>query len=539
MEHVDLGIPGLSELTEIGRGGSAVVYKAWQEDLGRHVAVKVIHTSADEGVRRRFDRERQAMGRLSEHPGIAQVHSTGETRTGELYLVMPFYSDGPLSARLANGASLPWREAIGLLGPVAKTIGDAHAEGIVHRDLKPANILLTSAGEPRVADFGIAVLTASGEGAHSTTPSFTPFFAAPEVFQRPDVSPAVDVYSLGATLYAMLSGRPPFHSADGANDVLAVMRRVAEEDASDLDGAIPKPLQDLISRSMSKNPERRPADGHAFLAELDAAVEEAETGEPASTIIPPGFKYEPTPEPESTGASRIPLVLLGTLVAIAAVVGIVAISGGDADGEAAPVTVAGAPRVIGLDVVDLTDTTARVVYRGDVCTGTRFEIVGINQGGSGFPDDPNCNDSHQLLLGRNPFTPLLEPETEYTVKVEVIDAEGRVSAQESLTFETEPAAAEDRAVVMAGLDIRELQPTSATIRFSTDLCAGSSFYLDGELLHTDGYDDNENCWNQHSFPFGQRSDALEPNTSYVAKVVATSRFGVETIEEVSFTTPRG
>ncbi len=276
--EVDLGIPGLSDLVEIGRGGSSVVYKARQVELARSVAVKVIHASADDGVRRRFEREREAMGRLSEHPGIAQVHSTGQTRTGELYLVMPFYSKGTLGDRISGESSLDWKAAVAVMESVGSTLADAHDAGIIHRDIKPANILFTSANEPRVADFGISLLTSSNS-ANSTTPSFTPYYAAPEAFQTSEADPTLDVYSMGATLYALLCGRPPFRSSTASNDVLSVMGRSAEESPELLEN-IPFPLTAFVSRCMAKDPADRPADGRAFVAELTAASQQARMDQP-------------------------------------------------------------------------------------------------------------------------------------------------------------------------------------------------------------------------------------------------------------------
>jgi len=153
---------------------------------------------------------------------------------------------------------------------------------------------------------------------------------------------------------------------------------------------------------------------------------------------------------------------------------------------------------------------------------------------------PGVDPSHslgQLLLGRAAFTPeLLESDTEYTVTVIVYDEEGRASLPETISFRTDPAYSEDRAVQISAFGISEVEAMTAQISFTTDMCAGSAFYLDGELLHEDGYPDNAACWNQHGFPLGDRSELLEPNTSYVVRVEARSRFGVVTVDERAFTT---
>ena len=534
---MDLGIDGLSDLEEIGRGGSSVVYKAWQAELARFVAVKVIHASADDGVRRRFEREREAMGRLSEHPGIAQVHSTGQTRTGEHYLVMPFYTNGTLADRISGDASLDWHESAALMQTVGATLADAHDQGIVHRDVKPANILFSSADEPRVADFGISLLTSS-DSANSTTPSFTPYYAAPEAFQTAEADATLDVYSLGATLYALLSGRPPFRSSNESNDVVSVMGRAANESATALEN-VPFPLTAFVARCMAKDPEDRPADGREFVAGLATAIDQAQLDQSDSTISPDLAiaKHGATDTAPAPGCSKPLLAIAAAVVALA--VGLAVVFSGDAESDVATqVTVPGAPRLIGLDVVDITDTTARVVYRGDVCSGTTFVIEGLNQGGSGYPDEDRCWDTHQLLLGRPFFTPgpLLDPDTEYTISAVVYDEEGRASTTESVTFKTDELYDDDREVEISGLNVSEQTATSAVVFFATDLCAGSRFFLDGEQLHADGYPDSEWCWNQHKFEIGKSSDPLEPNRSYVISVEAYSRSGVRTVAERAFTT---
>ena len=283
---VDLGIEGLSELEQIGRGGSARVYKARQDDLDRWVAVKVLHSAWDEGVQRRFDRERRAMGRLSDHPGIAPVYATGKTSQDEPYIIMPFYEAGSLAQRIDQANPVDWREATTLIAAVAETLGDAHKEQIVHRDIKPANILLAPDGRPKVADFGISRLSSSETASQSTALSFTPAYAPPESFVTATATPAVDVYGLAATLFALVAGRPPFTGEDLPTDVLSVINRVANHDVANLRPTVPDAICSVIERGMAKEPEDRPANGAEFLAELRAAIAAAEAGVGLETIIP-------------------------------------------------------------------------------------------------------------------------------------------------------------------------------------------------------------------------------------------------------------
>ena len=142
---MDLGITGLSDAEPVGAGGNAVVYRAREVDHDRWVAVKVLRGLADEAALRRFDRERQAMGRLSEHEGIVTIYSSGFTAAGEPYLVMPLMSDS-LADRLEESGPMGWSEAVALMAVVARTVEAAHGQDVIHRDLKPGNIGLLRLG---------------------------------------------------------------------------------------------------------------------------------------------------------------------------------------------------------------------------------------------------------------------------------------------------------------------------------------------------------------------------------------------------------
>jgi serine/threonine protein kinase len=203
---------------ELGRGGMGVVYRARQISLGRTVALKMIlrgSLASDVDVAR-FRKEAEAAAALS-HPNIVQVFEVGE------HDEQPFFSmqciDGTtLARRLADGP-LPAREAVDLLLPVCRAVAEAHCRGLLHRDLKPSNILISGSGQPFVTDFGLAKQFGSGGSQddennplNTLTQSGailgTPSYMAPEqaAGRRGDVSPATDVYSLGAILYAMLTG---------------------------------------------------------------------------------------------------------------------------------------------------------------------------------------------------------------------------------------------------------------------------------------------------------------------------------------------
>ncbi|MEZ5408917.1 MAG: protein kinase [Acidimicrobiales bacterium] len=273
METLKLGIEGLDQIELIGRGGSSRVYRARQVDLDRMVALKVLNASDDADVVRRFDRERRAMGRLSENEGIVPVYSTGLTDNGEPYLLMPYYVQGSLQDRLESGP-VPWPEAVDYMVAVANTMAAAHRSGVVHLDLKPANILLSSNGSPRIADFGIAKLLEQG-GSKTTGAAFTPTFSAPEALLGDMTSPASDVYGLGATLWALIAGRPPFRDLNGDNALMAVVGRVVHQPVASLRDQAPHAVCAVIEQAMAKRPEDRYPTAGTFAQALTEAADEA------------------------------------------------------------------------------------------------------------------------------------------------------------------------------------------------------------------------------------------------------------------------
>jgi serine/threonine-protein kinase len=220
-----LAPPGYEILDELGRGGMGVVYKARHLQLNRVVALKMILAGghASEAERARLRTEAEAIARL-QHPNIVQVFDVGE-HDGKPFLALEFCAGGSLDLQLDGTPWQPQRAAI-LVQTLAEAMHAAHQKSVVHRDLKPANVLLTEDGSPRITDFGLArKLDEAGQTASGAIMG-TPSYMAPEQAQGQvrSVAPAADIYALGAILYELLVGRPPFKAATAMDTLLQVVQ---------------------------------------------------------------------------------------------------------------------------------------------------------------------------------------------------------------------------------------------------------------------------------------------------------------------------
>jgi eukaryotic-like serine/threonine-protein kinase len=245
-------------LGEIGRGGMGVIYKAHQPRLNRVVAIKVIHAAALAGdaARRRFEAEMQTAGRLN-HPNIVPVFDTG-AMDGSPCFAMEYFAGGTLAARIKEFTAAS-EHGVRLLVKVARAVSFAHQRGVLHRDLKPANILLDEAGEPHVADFGLAKqLDLDSDLTRSGAVLGSPNYMSPEqaAGKSESLTVATDIYSLGVMLYEMLTGRPPFV----AGTPLETMRLVMESEAprpSTMVAHVNRDLETICLKCLRKEPERR------------------------------------------------------------------------------------------------------------------------------------------------------------------------------------------------------------------------------------------------------------------------------------------
>ena len=271
---IDLGVPGCEHAVEIGRGGFGAVYRAWQPEFGRTVAVKVLGQAGIEGeARRRLARELRAMGALSGHPHIVTVHSAGFTGMGNPYLVMGFEPSGTLADRLRRSGPMPWEEAVLAGIRISGALETAHRAELLHRDVKPENVLLSAFGEPKLADFGVAQLQGAAATRGDALVASIPH-AAPELLGGGRPSVASDVYALASTVYTLIRGRPAFAGdAAGDPDSLAMIARIGTRPVPDLrSSGVPEALCEVLERAMAKSPEDRPRSALELGLELRGAA---------------------------------------------------------------------------------------------------------------------------------------------------------------------------------------------------------------------------------------------------------------------------
>jgi serine/threonine protein kinase/WD40 repeat protein/Tfp pilus assembly protein PilF len=251
-------IPGYEIVVELGRGGMGVVYQAWQTDLHRLVALKVLLAGANAGAQElaRFRIEAEAVARL-QHPHIVQIYEVGQ-HDRHPYMALEYVEGGSLATKLV-GTPLAVRQAAHVVETLARTMHYAHQRGIVHRDLKPANILLTADGAVKITDFGLAKIVVGGEMQTQTGLILgTPSYMAPEqaAGKAKAVGPAADVYALGAILYEMLTGRPPFR----AETPLETLHQAQEDEPispSRLQPKLPRDVATVCLKCLQKEPGRR------------------------------------------------------------------------------------------------------------------------------------------------------------------------------------------------------------------------------------------------------------------------------------------
>lgn len=393
----ELADAGFVDAVEVGRGGAGVVYRCYQSSLRRSVAIKVLASDLNKDNQERFLREGYAMGGLSGHPNIMNILQVGVTETRRPYIVMPYYQSGSLAERLRRSGRIAWPDALRMGVKLSGALETAHRARTLHRDIKPGNVLINEYGEPQLSDFGIARIA----GGYETATGFftgTLAFTAPEVLAGSPPTVTSDVYSLGATIYALIAGTAA-HERKSGEEVVAHYLRISSTPVPDLRlQGIPTDVCAAIEKAMSLDPAERHGSAAEFGHELQSvqhhnglipdsmALSEVDGGSvpsertaampmgafgftdapppdsdppsgPPSPPVPPA-RPPSTPEPihvpdeptRNIGATRSRRALLLALAAVLAVVmvviaGVYVIAKRDTGGQAGGAAVASRPTV--------------------------------------------------------------------------------------------------------------------------------------------------------------------------------------------------
>jgi serine/threonine protein kinase len=259
----------------IGQSGMAVIYRAVQPSLGREVVIKVLPSQflSDSTFLERFNREVQVIARL-QHPHIVPIHDYGE-QDGAPYMVMSFYPGGTLAAAIeAAAGGLPLGLVARILRQIAQALDYAHAEGVIHRNIRPASILLDRTLNAYLADFSIAKVEEATANLTGVKVLGTPAYMAPELASSGALSPSVDIYALGITLFEALTGRLPFDAAHQIGLLLAHANQPVP-DIRALRPDLPPGIQPVIERVLAKGPADRYPTALALAEALDAVAREA------------------------------------------------------------------------------------------------------------------------------------------------------------------------------------------------------------------------------------------------------------------------
>jgi serine/threonine protein kinase len=428
-------LPGLADLSPIGTGGFADVYRARQVHLGRWVALKVFRVALhDPAVTSQFRAECQAVGRLDDHLHVIRVYDAGLLQDGRPYLVMELCDSSLHELVVRRGGALPESETVELGYRVAIALLAAHAAQVIHGDVTPHNVLIRPSGSPVLADFGLAVLR---DYRGNTATGFNPAYAAPEALSHEGrIDERTDVYGLGATLYAMLTGRAPFALRWGEDDAER-NRRVLEEPVAWPPGVVVSDrVHGLVSAMLAKEPARRPELGavadelaqvgddltqpHAPPASHSAPPAPAGPGHEATVAIsdvPPAALPQvqappvPAPGPRRPRSLRRLVVTATAVLVVAGGVLIAAVAASSATIEAPPAPVATGVPVIELAPPDpLGALATRLSWSGT--PGLTYTLVVTRQGGE-VRDEP--------AGGATTLTVATEPAAAYCFQVRGTD----------------------------------------------------------------------------------------------------------------------
>jgi len=299
---IEQTIGGYKIAEEIGKGGVATVYRAYQSQLERWVAIKIMEATEASGKEflDRFRREARAIAALR-HPNVLTIYDYGEEK-GIAYIVMEYVAGGTLKSSL-TGQPMEWPDAATMVLPVGRALAYAHSEGIVHRDVKPANILLARPDWPLLADFGLVKLLGRKRGITQPGVSIgTPAYFSPEQASGDEVDHRTDIYGLAIVLYELLTGHLPFE-ADSPIEMM--LRRLRENPVPprQFNPLIPYQLEAIILRALARDPAARHPTMEALLQDLSRLP-----GATGRAVTPP-----PSAAPMPTATTRLdaPCITIG------------------------------------------------------------------------------------------------------------------------------------------------------------------------------------------------------------------------------------
>ena len=321
---------GRYELLErIGQGTLGVLYRARDTVLGREVAVKIMAAGflGDESAHNRFFHEARSAARL-QHVNIVTMFEFGEQQETP-YIVMEFLRGFSLAERMRQGTPLPLREKVDIATQLCAGLEAAHKQGVIHRDVKPANVWLCLNGTVKLLDFGIA--TAASSNATVADGFGSPGYMSPEQIEGREVDARSDIFSAGAVVYEMLTGRHPFE----ADSPTAVMLKIVNEVPRRIDGGdLPAALTAAVARALEKSPAARYARAADFGRDLKAAKAGMRNPRETATVIidrsklnlpprpqtPAAPPVPAVPEPARDGSGKWPIVIAALVVLLAAVI---------------------------------------------------------------------------------------------------------------------------------------------------------------------------------------------------------------------------
>jgi Protein kinase domain len=328
----------MADWRPIARGGFAIVWQARQESLNRLVAVKVDERKLDtDAERRRFLREAGAAGRMSGHPGIVTVHDAGLLGDDRPFLVMELCPGGSLTRWMTADPRPSQRRVRDVGVRIADALSAAHLLGVLHRDVKPANILIDAYNNAGLADFGLAALIDPDTPLSETVEAITPAYAPPEVFAKKPLTEYADVYSLGATLYAVLSGRAPRWSETTETPSIPEIIKRQKSPIRRIAG-VDKAFMDVLLSAMAENPEDRLTAAQfrdqltalnlsTKLAPRPLEVTQEPSTSPPATEAPVARAAWPEPPPKSPGRwerrGLATVAIAALVIAVASVVAVV------------------------------------------------------------------------------------------------------------------------------------------------------------------------------------------------------------------------